>query len=38
MKQANYENTPRDFQQVIPEGSPQCLEEELQVKGLKISE
>jgi hypothetical protein len=38
MKQSNYENTPKDLQEVIPEGHPQSLEDELEVKGLKIAE
>ena len=38
MNQTNYENTPKDVQEVIPEGQPLSLEDELEVKGLKIAE
>ena len=36
MNHTNYENTPKDIQEVIPEGAPQSLEDELEVKELKI--
>jgi hypothetical protein len=38
MKPSNYENTPKDLQEVLPEGHPLSLEDELKVKGLKIAE
>lgn len=38
MKQSNYQNIPKDVQEVVAEGQPLSLEDELEVKGLKIAE
>lgn len=37
MNQTNYENTPKDVQEVIPEGQPLSLEDELEMHELTIS-